>query len=127
MKKTFLKCNTCGNVMEVLNDSGAAVVCCGKEMAVLEPNKTDGALEKHVPSVSIDGEYLDVQVGETVHPMTVDHYIQWIMVSQGNRTQRVDLTPEDEPRARFVIDPDTRPINVYEYCNLHGLWVKEEK
>ena len=33
--------------------------------------------------------------------------------------------PEEKPVAEFVITEGDTTISVYEYCNLHGLWVKE--
>ena len=51
----FYKCNTCGNIITKLNDSGVPVVCCGEKMEELVPGATDGAFEKHVPSVTVEG------------------------------------------------------------------------
>ena len=33
----FYKCNTCGNVITKLVDSGVPVVCCGEKMQELVP------------------------------------------------------------------------------------------
>ena len=51
---TFKICRCCGNLVEVLRDSSAAMTCCGKEMETLVPNTTDAAGEKHVPAVCLD-------------------------------------------------------------------------
>jgi len=123
MEKVFYKCKICGNIVGLIEDGGVKPSCCGKEMEQLKANTTDAALEKHVPAISLDGDVLSVQVGDVLHPMTKEHYIQWIMVTQGNKTQRVELTPEDEPKAVFNIKPGEGFV-VYEYCNLHGLWEK---
>lgn len=121
MQKRFYRCNICGNIVGMIHDGGGELVCCGQPMELLNANTTDGAKEKHVPVCELDGDTLKVTVGSVPHPMTPEHYIQWIMVNQGGKTQRTELTPEDEPKACFKIDPK-EPFTVFEYCNLHGLW-----
>ncbi|MDR2457140.1 MAG: desulfoferrodoxin, partial [Clostridiales Family XIII bacterium] len=75
--------------------------------------------------VQIDGNKVSVNIGEVEHPMTAEHYIQWITVNANGVIQRKALTPEDKPHADFVFEDAVSKINVYEYCNLHGLWEKE--
>lgn len=127
MEKIFYKCEICGNMVGLMENGGVTPVCCGKPMALLEPNTVDASEEKHVPVAVLEGNTLHVQVGDVVHPMVPEHFIQWIMVTQGPKTQRIELTPQDEPKAVFTVDADQGPILVYEYCNLHGLWVTEIK
>ena len=118
------RCELCGNVVLKMYDGGDPLSCCGQPMKELVANSKDAALEKHVPAVTRDGSTLSVQVGDVLHPMTPEHYIAWILVEQGDKTQFVSLTPDDEPKAIFTVDPK-QPAVVYEYCNLHGLWKKE--
>ena len=115
-------CPICGNVVEKIVDKGVPVVCCGKPMVELTANTTDGALEKHVPVLSIDGDKLHVKVGEVSHPMTDEHFITTIIAVLNNQVLRVDLTSADQPEAVFAIGDYKGTIEVYEYCNLHGLW-----
>ena len=51
MKKLY-KCMHCGNIIEMVEDKGVPVVCCGEKMVLLDPNTTDAATEKHVPVVT---------------------------------------------------------------------------
>ncbi|NLJ96397.1 MAG: desulfoferrodoxin [Clostridiales bacterium] len=120
----FLECKHCGNIMEKINDSGIPIVCCGEVMEELVANTVDAAKEKHVPSVSIVGNIVQVEVGDVIHPMEEKHYIMWIYLHTKNGCQRKDLKPGEEPKAVFALDDD-EVIAVYEYCNLHGLWKKE--
>lgn len=115
-------CPICGNVVEKIVDKGVPVVCCGKPMVELTANTTDGALEKHVPVLSIDGDKLHVKVGEVSHPMTDGHLITTIIAVFNSQVLRVDLTSADQPEAVFAIGDYKGTIEVYEYCNLHGLW-----
>ncbi len=115
-------CPVCGNVVEKIVDKGVPVVCCGKPMVELTANTTDGALEKHVPVLSVEGDKLHVKVGEVAHPMTEEHLITTIIAVAGNQVLRADLTAEDAPEATFALGEYKGTVEVYEYCNLHGLW-----
>lgn len=127
MKKIICRCPHCGNVVEFMSEKHAEISCCGSPMLVLKANTSDGAAEKHVPAVSLDGKSVTVTVGEVPHPMTTEHHIAWIMVVQGAKTQYKLLSPDGEPKACFKICPNCGDIEVYEYCNLHGLWKTEIK
>jgi len=118
--KDFYRCSVCGNLVEVINNGGGELVCCGQPMNLLKANTSDGAVEKHVPVAVRNGNQLHVTVGSVAHPMTEAHYIQWICITQGNKTQHVSLQPGQDPAADFVVGDG--PITIYEYCNLHGLW-----
>ncbi len=121
--KDFYRCSICGNIVGMIEDGGGELVCCGQPMDLLKANTTDAATEKHVPVLTRDGNVLTVKVGSVDHPMAEEHYIQWICVVQGNRTQRAALKPGEAPMAEFVIGDG--PVVAYEYCNLHGLWKAE--
>ena len=121
----FYLCETCKNIITKLYDSKVPVVCCGKPMKELIPGAVDGALEKHVPSVTVDGKTIKVQIGEVIHPMLAEHYIQFIALETKQGCQIKYLKAGDEPKAEFVLADGDEAVAVYEYCNLHGLWVKE--
>ncbi len=121
----FYRCEHCGNIITLINDSGVPVVCCGEKMKELETGVSDGAYEKHIPAVTLDGNLVKVQVGDVVHPMLDAHYIQWIILETKNGFQKKTLAPDDKPVAEFVLAQGDSAVAVYEYCNLHGLWVKE--
>ncbi len=122
-ERSFLKCNHCGNVIEMLKDQGTKVMCCGQIMTPLIANTVDAAAEKHIPAVSINGNVLTVTVGSIPHPMTDEHHIAFIVVAQGDKTLRASLSPTGAPSATFLIEDG--PATIYEYCNLHGLWATE--
>ena len=67
---------------------------------------------------------LSVKVGSVDHPMEEKHYIEWIFVETENGGQRKVLNPGDAPKAEFSFAGD-KPVAVYAYCNLHGLWKAE--
>ena len=122
MAKTLeiYKCEKCGNMVEVLQGGSCTPVCCGEPMKLLKENTTDGAKEKHVPVVEkIEGGYR-VTVGSVEHPMTPEHYIQFIELVTPDGVLRRNLPPEDKPVAEFKTD--ATDVYAREYCNLHGLW-----
>ena len=121
----FYRCEHCGNIIMKVNDSGVPVVCCGQPMTELVPGATDGAYEKHVPAVTVEGNVVKVQVGEVEHPMMEEHYIQFIVLETATGSQIKYLKPGEKPAAEFVLAAGDKAVAVYEYCNLHGLWVKE--
>lgn len=125
METKFFICKHCGNIVEIVKDSGVPIVCCGEKMSELKANTSDGAVEKHVPVVDINEGVVKVAVGSTLHPMIEAHYIQWIYLRTNKGIQKKYLNPESSPKAEFLIDKDEVVEEVYEYCNLHGLWKKE--
>lgn len=125
MEIKFYKCMHCGNIAIKVVDAGVPMMCCGERMVELVAGATDGALEKHVPAVSVEGSHVHVQVGEVAHPMTEEHLIQFIVLVTNKGYQVASLTAADEPVANFELAEGDAAVKVYEYCNLHGLWVKE--
>lgn len=120
MKTKFYRCRHCGNVIVKLVDSNVPVVCCGEQMEWLRPNTVDASVEKHVPVVTrLDDCRIKIDVGSNPHPMLPEHHIVFIYVETENGGIRVDL--DDKPEA-IVCVCSSKPIAVYEYCNLHGLW-----
>ncbi|NMC28250.1 MAG: desulfoferrodoxin [Syntrophomonadaceae bacterium] len=116
------KCDVCGNMVEVLFAGKGDLVCCGQTMNLLEENTVDAAVEKHIPVGEQAGNLLTAKVGSVAHPMTPEHYIQWIEVLAGNKSYKIFLKPGQDPHATFCIESGNEPIVLREYCNLHGLW-----
>ncbi|MBR1992113.1 MAG: desulfoferrodoxin [Bacteroidales bacterium] len=125
MDLKFFICKHCGNIITHLFSSGVKVVCCGEPMAELIPNTSDGAGEKHVPVVKVNGQEVTVEVGSVQHPSLPAHYIQWIALHTENGVQFRYLKAGDAPKAVFVLADGEKAIAAYEYCNLHGLWKAE--
>ena len=117
----FYICRHCGNIIGMVESSGVPVVCCGEKMEQLIPNTTEAAGEKHVPVVTVEGNTVSVKVGSVEHPMSPEHFIQWIYLETEKGGQRKALKPGEAPEAKFVLEDD-EPVGVYAYCNLHGLW-----
>jgi len=92
-------------------------------MEKLEANSVDAALEKHVPVVVIEGAKVSVEVGSVAHPMTAEHLIAFICLVTEKGYQIAELSAQDAPKAAFALLEGDAVLKVFEYCNLHGLWV----
>jgi superoxide reductase len=67
----------------------------------------------------VDGG-IKVTVGSVPHPMTDEHYIEWIELLADGKAYRQFLKPGDEPEALFNVSADS--VSAREHCNVHGLW-----
>lgn len=120
----FYLCNHCKNLVAVVNDSGVNPVCCGEKMQELIPGTVEASVEKHLPVVAVDGNSVSVSVGAVAHPMADEHYIGWIYLETCCGGQIKYLKPGDAPETTFIVNGQ-KPLAVYAYCNLHGLWKTE--
>ncbi len=115
------KCEVCGNVVDLLFNGGGTLVCCGQDMIKLAENLEETTYEKHIPVITEKDAVIEVQVGETVHPMEEKHYIEWIAIVTDKGVIRYKLKPGEEPKIVFgKLDNYT----VLAYCNIHGLYKK---
>ncbi|MCL2299770.1 MAG: desulfoferrodoxin [Firmicutes bacterium] len=129
----FFVCKHCGNLAGLVENKGVPMVCCGEKMSELIPNTADAAFEKHVPVVKkaeqcacgcTCGSALTIEVGGTHHPMLEAHHIGFIYVETENGGKRRGLKIGEEPEVK-VCCCDDKPVAVYAWCNLHGLWKTE--
>ena len=95
----FYICKHCGNVITKLTSAQVPVKCCGEEMHVLEAGVT--------------------------HPMTAEHFIQWVVVETERDALIHWFHPEETPEVVFALAEGQTAKAVYAYCNLHGLWKKD--
>lgn len=127
MKNTkFYICPRCGNIVEMVHDTGVKPFCCGQKMNELVPNTVDASGEKHIPAVKVGDGIVEVNVGSVDHPMVDIHWIEWVQLVTDKGSYRKWLNPGEAPNVKFVLSEE-RPTAVYAYCNLHGLWKTELK
>lgn len=122
----FYICRHCGNIITFLKSTGVPVICCGEKMEELTPNTVEASQEKHLPVVTVSESKVKVSVGSVSHPMSEEHSIEWICLETAKGVQRKTLLPSESPEAEFSIGSE-KPVAVYAYCNLHGLWKTEIK
>ena len=68
------------------------------------------------------GETVTVCVGETAHPMTSEHYIDWVCMETEEGFQLKKLTPDMSPKVSFSLSKGDKVKSVYAFCNQHSLW-----
>lgn len=124
MKLKFYICMHCGNIVAMIRDSGVPLVCCGENMHEIKPGTTEASGEKHIPVYEVKDGIVHVTVGSVEHPMTQQHYIQWICLETEHGIQFANLRPDDEPRAKFALCEGDEVRSVYAFCNQHNLWRK---
>ncbi len=119
-RNEIYKCELCGNIVEVLTGSDGTLACCGQDMDLLTENTTDAAVEKHVPVMTKTDEGILVNVGSVDHPMTDDHFIEWIEILIDGTSHKLFLNPGDKPQACFPATDGE--VIARAYCNIHSLW-----
>ena len=122
MEQKFYICEHCGKMVALVKESGVPVMCCGQRMTEIIPGTTDAAVEKHVPVYTVENNIVHVKVGEVEHPMTPEHFIEWVSIQTNQGNQRKALKPGDQPEICFALCDGDEVEAVYAYCNLHGLW-----
>ena len=121
MENRFFICEHCGNLIGMIHDAGVPMMCCGQKMTKLEAGAVEASKEKHIPAVSVEGNSVKVEVGAVAHPMAEEHSILWVYLQTDRGGQRKNLKVGDAPAVNFAL-ADEKPVAVYAYCNLHGLW-----
>ena len=122
MEQKFYICEHCGKMVALVKESGVPVMCCGQKMTEIIPGTTDAAVENHVPVYTVENNIVHVKVGEVEHPMTPEHFIEWVSIQTNQGNQRKALKPGDQPEICFALCDGDEVEAVYAYCNLHGLW-----
>ncbi|MCQ2080738.1 MAG: desulfoferrodoxin [Lachnospiraceae bacterium] len=123
METSFYLCEKCGNLIVKVKDSGIKPFCCGSVMTLLIPEIREEELgEKHIPCCEIKGRKICVKVGETIHPSSEEHRIEWVYLQTDKGGQLRYFKVGEEPVTKFKVQDGEKVEAVYAFCNLHGLW-----
>ena len=120
----FYICKHCGNMVGLIDGNNIPMICCSEKMKELVPNTVEASVEKHLPVVTVSGDGINVKVGGVAHPMEDAHNISFVYVETEKGGQRKSLKIGEAPDLTFSF-ADDKPVAVYAYCNLHGLWKTE--
>ena len=120
----FYVCERCGNLVGMIHESGVPMMCCGQKMTKIEAGVVEASHEKHIPVATVEGSTVTVNVGSIEHPMVSEHSILWVYLQTDKGGQRKCLEVGKPPIVTFAL-ADEKPVAVYAYCNLHGLWMAE--
>ncbi len=119
-QKQIFKCNVCGHIIEVLHEGVGQLVCCNQPMELQIEKSQDEGQEKHLPVIEKTDNGFKIKIGSVPHPMTAEHYIEWIEIVADGKSYKTFLKSGDAPEAEFYITAEK--INARAYCNIHGLW-----
>lgn len=120
----YLKCPICGQIVSVIKDTEVPMMCCGVEMEEITPiTKEEHLEEKHIPVYKLDHDKVITRIGSIPHPMSKEHYIEWITLVTNKGNHHKNLKPGDLPRAEFRLGKDEFIKEIYAYCNIHQLWL----
>ena len=119
-KLEIYKCHVCGNVVQVLLNGIGELVCCGENMEHLKTQfKEDELGEKHVPQIVEENEKRIIRLEK--HPMTNEHYIQFIEAFSKDKTEiRLKYICPNQIAEFDISDFDSE--YAIELCNIHNLW-----
>ena len=86
MEVKFYRCNHCGQIIAFVENKNVPVVCCGEPMEEIIPGTTEASVEKHIPIYTVTDNLVEVAVGAVDHPMTEDHFIEWVVLRKSKKT-----------------------------------------
>lgn len=121
-KFDLYKCQVCGNLVQVLINGDGELVCCEQPMTHLTPRGETGneLAEKHTPEIVSEEDRRLVKL--SMHPMSEEHYIQFIEVySKDKKYLHLKFLAPNE-QAEFDITGFECDVEALEHCNIHGLW-----
>jgi superoxide reductase len=121
-KFDLYKCQVCGNVVQVLLNGVGQLVCCEQPMTNMVPREETGneLAEKHTPVVEQEEDKRFVRL--RMHPMSEEHYIQFIEVYTKDKKNLHLKFLEPNEVAEFDITNFEENLEALELCNIHGLW-----
>ncbi|MBE6427622.1 MAG: desulfoferrodoxin FeS4 iron-binding domain-containing protein [Planctomycetaceae bacterium] len=123
--KKFYVCEICGSQIEIIEDGGGEIVCCGEPMVLLNKSCETAKNKEHDLIIEEIPGGMKVQIGNgKPHPMSAGHFIQWIECWIGNHVFRKHLKPDNEPTAEFMIEEwikSGETPRFRTYCNVHGM------
>ncbi len=129
-------CGTCGYISIDGTVPDKCPVCAASKTSfeqkdIIKTAEAEGPKEKHVPVIevvkkcSLVGEGctdVHVKIGDTLHPMEAEHYINFIELFRNNESiEKKELKPGDKPEAVFE-NVVLGNLKVQANCNQHGLW-----
>ncbi len=135
----FYMCESCGNIVGVLNNTGIPMYCCRKEMKELTPNiinsdnskiykknnvkNTEKSINNNKSNIfkvekSENGNSVSIIVDKTY--LTPDS-VCWAYLNTQKGGQRKNLFLNDSSTINFKV-VDDEVISAYFYCSNHGLF-----
>jgi superoxide reductase len=122
-KFDLYKCQVCGNTVQVLLPGDGELVCCSIPMTHLTPRTDENheLAEKHIPEIEMEDNGKFVRLKH--HPMSEEHYIQFIEAYRQDKScLHIKFLKPNEPAEFDISYLNKDKIEALEHCNIHGLW-----
>ena len=121
MKAKFYICEHCGNLVTTIHNAGVPLVCCGEKMKELLPNTVEASGETSAGGRAFrQHPHGHGGCGGAPHGGCAPHPVA-LCGDRKRRTAPLSY-PGQAPKAVFELGGE-KPVAVYAYCNLHGLWM----
>jgi superoxide reductase len=97
----------------------------------LNPYALSELEKKHLPHIEISEktdkkEVVEVRVcvGRIPHPVTENHYIEWIKLYNREKLEGyIEIGPSKKPQVSFFLkNPKSIHLAAQASCNIHGVW-----
>ena len=126
-KLELYKCHICGNLVQVILNGVGELVCCGEPMEHLEAHVEEESelAEKHTPIIEKDSNGRFVRLKH--HPMTAEHYIEFIEVYPKDKSRMYLKYLKPNDIAEMEITHMEENLEALEHCNIHGLWKNKDQ
>ncbi len=119
MATQFYKCNSCGNVITKLVDSCVPVVCCGKDMTLLEATPVTDENSHLLPHVTLlDNGHVRLTMHENVKCSVDDNDKMFLYLEFEHGG--IFIHDLSKPEVDLSFGP-CRPVALYKYCTHCGL------
>ena len=142
----FYKCNECGNIIGVINNTGIPLHCCNKEMEELIPKHLNyssssgqksqilnppehglAPIKKTIFKINNNTSDSDNSISLIIDKAYLSpESLCWAYLKTEKGGQRKNLINKDYPIVDFKIVDDT-PISAYFYCSNQGLFKMDFK
>ena len=124
MKTKYYRCNVCGKIVAVVNDTKGELTCCNKPMEEITKKEVDDKLlnDKHIPTYKRTKNKVVVQVGSELHPSSKEHHIEWVSLITNKGFQVKTVDRDESPVVTFRVDEDEQIEEITSYCNIHSLY-----
>jgi superoxide reductase len=119
----FLTCDD-GTIIGLVQEGKGALSCDGKAMKELPSHLSSEQplANSHTPLVHEEDGKVYVKIGNVLHPMDPEHYIDWVYLLTDKGAQRKILHPGQKSEVVFLIGEDEVVLDVEAHCTKHGLW-----
>ena len=121
MNLKFLRCNKCGNVVEIINEENFKIFCCNERMFEIQIRPISKQIGKSYPEYQLIENEVFVDASSYHVENNEYHNFLWIIIKTklGYQFQNVDV---EFPLLHFSLSDNDFLESVYGYSDKNILW-----